>query len=238
MSDYQAIKKAIKKTNFYAIVEKIKYFYLEKSILNSFIFYIAKNKEDLNDLFKLRYKVFCLEKKYLDYKKYPNGLETDIYDKYAVHFVARDKKDYTLAGGIRLIKHSNFGFPMEKSFSFDIGGKKLINEKIVEVSRLIVMPKYRKKNIGKHSVLMGLLKSAYHYSKRNNYEYWVAAIDYYVFNLLKKFGFTFEILGRSKKYMGSESIPVLIDIKNEVQWLKVINHGLYKFFENNKSNFY
>jgi N-acyl amino acid synthase of PEP-CTERM/exosortase system len=97
------------------------------------------------DSFRFRYKVFCLEERFLTADNYPNGYEYDNYDKWSEHIGVYEDQSDTLVGYVRLVKHSqDLGFPTAHHYSelYDkLSGLPL--EKVYEISRLCISPMYR-----------------------------------------------------------------------------------------------
>jgi len=67
----------------------------------------------LEDVFRLRYRVYCLELKW----EAPNdtGLEIDQYDEYSSHYLIRHRASGEPAATVRLILQNPLGFPIQKS---------------------------------------------------------------------------------------------------------------------------
>ena len=57
---------------------------------------------ELNDLYALRYQIYCLECHFLNAARYPDGLETDAYDARSAHFSATNAEG-VVAGTARLV---------------------------------------------------------------------------------------------------------------------------------------
>ena len=73
----------------------------------------AETQEDLEKVLRLRYQVYCLE---LGVEpKNDRGLQEDIHDECAIHFLALDKDDRPI-GTLRAIPNNPKGFPMEADF--------------------------------------------------------------------------------------------------------------------------
>lgn len=219
-------------TLFNKIVNNIKYRILEKQSEKPFFVYETKLENDLVSSYKLRFMIFCQECKYLNENYFPNGQEKDIYDEYSLHFIAREKKTKKIIGTVRLVKNNSHGLPIEKDFGLNNIIGKIKTENPLEVSRLVVDKKHRKISTYNHGALLSLIKIIYQYCEKNNHFIIVAAIDNKLYHMLKKFGFSFQVLGPSKYYMGSNSIPVAIDIRNEIMWLKIVNPPLWKYLSN------
>ncbi len=109
--------------------------------------FIAKqvsDERDIRKLYKLRYKVYCEEWRFEKPEKYPDRIETDIFDKHSVHFAVRDYDD-NLAGTIRLILNSPEGFPIERYCDIDDKHDNIDHEKLAEISRLVISKDYRRR---------------------------------------------------------------------------------------------
>ncbi|USN53792.1 MAG: GNAT family N-acetyltransferase [Candidatus Nomurabacteria bacterium] len=214
------------------VVEEFKSRYIKRQLDHNFIVLETQNNNQLNLSYRLRYEVYCLECKYLDVNNYPNRSEKDEYDDCSIHFIAINKKTKNVVGTIRLIKRTNRNLPIEHDFGISLNGS-ISSKKVVEISRLAVDKKFRKSSLKHPSIMLGLLKACYRYAEENGIAMFVAAIDQNVYNMLKKFRFSFNLLGEPKHYMGSISVPVLIDIEKESQWLKIVNPGLWTFLSSN-----
>lgn len=95
--------------------------------------------------FRLRYEVYVEEFGFEDPADHPGGRETDAYEDVSAHFVSLDPED-EVVGTIRLILHSDRGFPIEKAVDLHFPGEKPPPEKMAEISRLAVSHKYRRRH--------------------------------------------------------------------------------------------
>ena len=213
-------------------VNNIKYKVLNNQIEHNFTISETDKPHDLEEIYRLRYDVYCNECNYLPSDNYPDKREIDRYDNHSVHFKVIEKVNNNIIGTVRLVSSDPSGLPIEHDFGLGPENGFLTRENTLEISRLVVKKNYRK--IKNHGALLGILKAIFHYCNQNNYRYLVAAIDKNVFNMLKRFGFSFEILAPSKFYMGSESVPVRINLDNESMWLKIVNPGFW-YFLNSKN---
>src|SRR5271157_3378828 len=96
----------------------------------------ATSQEELNHVFKLRYRVYCLERGYENANDYPEGTEKDEYDPYSVHFIAYVKS--SPVGTIRLILDNPLGFPVGRYCNADLKAMSPDTGSIAEISRLAV----------------------------------------------------------------------------------------------------
>lgn len=187
-------------------------------------------EEELEEVFKLRYKVYCLERNYLDSNDCPNGAEKDIYDNYSVHFLAFDTDKNKIVGTSRLILNSPLGFPIEKEWDLSeaIKSTKDIRNKIVEISRFIIALENR----GDHFITLSLGGEMYRYCKRNGIEIVYAIMDLPILKMLIGFGFPFKILSESKFYMGAQTTPSVMLVNEMEEILKKQYPNVYKYFSN------
>ena len=115
---------------------------------------IADTPELLEQAFRLRYTVLCVEERAPGFEAahYPDGLETDDHDRHAHHLLLKHRPTGTFIGGARLVftDPSNPGksFPVEQHTQidpalFDIS--KLSRQHTVEISRFILVGKYSRR---------------------------------------------------------------------------------------------
>src|SRR5436190_603702 len=71
----------------------------------------------LEQSYRLRYQVYCVERDFLDAADYPGQRETDEFDDDSVHLGVIDAQG-DLAGTARLIKANPRGYPMFQHCAF------------------------------------------------------------------------------------------------------------------------
>src|SRR3546814_6294549 len=78
----------------------------------------AKAQAILDDTYRIRYQVYCLEHSYEDPAENPNGLEVDRYDDHSVHCLLRSRTTGWPAGTVRLVLplagQLESGFPIQE----------------------------------------------------------------------------------------------------------------------------
>ncbi|UCC60437.1 MAG: methyltransferase domain-containing protein [Dehalococcoidia bacterium] len=80
---------------------------------NGYRFMTAETTEDIENVYKLRHQVYCVE---LGFEpQNDSGLETDEYDEYAMHFLAIDQDNQPI-GTLRAVEENPLGFPMDNDF--------------------------------------------------------------------------------------------------------------------------
>lgn len=86
---------------------------------NYFEFLRADGDALIEECYRIRYQVYCEERHFLDPEDYPDQFEIDPYDGRSVHFVGRHRFRLQSAGTVRLVLHSDLGFPMQEHCVFD-----------------------------------------------------------------------------------------------------------------------
>jgi len=186
----------------------------------------VKNEEELKEVYRLRYQVYCTECGFEDPKDHPSGLEKDDFDEFSTHFIAIDRAG-DIIGTVRLVNHSELGFPVEKFCNIDIDTTRIPKDGIGEISRLAISKTYRRRagdgvygaSSGKPglskadkvlvdrrrkrpAIVLGLLKALYRESKWMGTVNWYAAMERPLYVLLKRYGFVFNPIGKEVHYHG------------------------------------
>lgn len=150
-----------------------------------------------------------------------DGTIDDPYVAASDWFGAEDVETGTLLGVSRLIGSSPLGFPAIREFELDAEWRHRIEaiaeERLVEVSALAIA---RAPGIGRSGLVASELgRAMYHYSlMKTGVDCWVAAIDVRVRrHLTRSHGFRFEDMGPSKHYLGSETVPVFLDLQAQMR---------------------
>ncbi len=179
---------------------------------NKVVYKVADANERLEGL-RLINKRY-LEVGYLE-SETPEEMFSDEYVENSVYFVA--KAGEKVVGAMRIVKYSAKELPMLKNLPIYSREKKKIRQlsknKVVEVGNLAAIPGNR--------VALGLYKSALKYSIDNGYNYWLAGIDFSLFNYMhNKYKLVrFKKIGECKEYMGSLTIPISLKINFVVKAL-------------------
>lgn len=104
----------------------------------------VSNEKELKEVYRLRYKVYCLELGFEKPDKYPDGIMTDMYDNNALHFAVKDYSQ-KIVGAISLVLNSSEGFPTEKYCELNINPDNLPNDSTAEIARLVIHRDYRRR---------------------------------------------------------------------------------------------
>ncbi|MDQ2697096.1 MAG: PEP-CTERM/exosortase system-associated acyltransferase [Pseudomonadota bacterium] len=97
--------------------------------------------------YRLRYRVYCLETGFEDPGRFPDGEETDEFDRQAVHFLVRMKESGEWIAVMRLVSPQAGVLPMEGACRIDPDVKqRYFSEGVVEVSRLAMVETFRRRS--------------------------------------------------------------------------------------------
>lgn len=110
---------------------------------------IVSEEKDLTDIYRLRYKVYCLEWGFEKPENHVSGGITDSFDNHSIHFAVKDDSQ-KIIGAVRLIIDSDDGFPIERYCELDINKDEISRDKIAEISRLVIHRDYRRRTEDKY----------------------------------------------------------------------------------------
>ena len=120
-----------------------------------------------HEIYKLRYEVYCKEFNYEPVENFPDSMEHDEYDSYALNVLVQHKSSGLAAGCTRLITtdpaNTDAPLPIEKycrdSLNIDyLNGLNLSRQSICEASRLSVARNFRRRP-GESKTRYGCLES-------------------------------------------------------------------------------
>ncbi len=220
------------------------------SIIDAFNEYfemIPANTDALKEeVYKLRYQVYCLEKGFLEPNA--NGLEFDEYDAYSSHYLIRHRETNSYMATTRLIlpnrKNPEKLFPMEAYNQIDnIERLKTIRRtNLAEMSRFCVSKQFRRRanerdllitndtdesryspreNASSAHLTLALFACAIRMSAEHNIDYWYAIMEPALKRVVARLGVHFVEMGPaslSKHYYGVRA-PYAIkvyDLLNDV----------------------
>jgi N-acyl-L-homoserine lactone synthetase len=177
-------------------------------------FKAANTKSELQSCYRLRFQVYCKEKRWLSESDFPDGLEIDEYDSKAIHVIAMDE-DFHLAGMMRILPAKDYRrLPYQDHPGMK--GKKLEAPNVAELSRFIVTST---KN--RHLVVKGLLRKVYQTSRSLGIENWIFVLEPSLIRFLARTKFYVDPIGTPSKYFGGFTLAGRCDIaRNEAIWRK------------------
>ena len=211
---------------------------------------------ELNELYALRYQIYCLECHFLNEARYPDGLEIDDYDQRSAHFAATNAEG-VVAGTARLVlPAAGEPFPFIDHCPPFPDFKPPPAAESGEVSRLAVKREYRRragdtlwginqshlkgpsapdesprgeKRVNAPLLVLGLYRQIYRFSCENGIRYWYAAMEKGLARVLRIYGFDFAPIGPESDYYGPVT-PYLGDLRKLERELEASNPALMWWF--------
>jgi len=117
----------------------------------------AISDELKNEVYKLRYQVFCIDNKIFNSGYYPDGLEFDEFDQQSIHYLIRHRKSGKYAATTRLIlpdtNNPEKPFPLEEYCEIDNVAvmRHIKREDLGEVSRFCVSEEFNRRKEDAHT---------------------------------------------------------------------------------------
>lgn len=204
------------------------------------------DKVMMEQIFRLRYQVYCLECNFLKQEDYPDGIETDEYDDQSVHFAAINE-DNDIIGTMRLILPGRNIFPVEHHCpNIVIDKTGLPQVSYAEISRLVISKRLRRRKNDQlyyepqvedvkvstaenvqfirraKPMAFGLYREAYMESKRLGITHWYSLMEKSLWLLLRIHGFVFEPIG--------EEVDVYGPVRPYIGKIAQIEQEVYKKF--------
>jgi N-acyl-L-homoserine lactone synthetase len=176
---------------------------------------------------ELREKAIELHfQRYLEVGFFKKG-EEDPFQKDSVYFAAVHEDENKVVGVNRLIFRPMNELPTLKEFSiYDIEKQKL---KQLESYRFVEMSAFTK--LPQHDCILGMLRLTLQYSIENGITHWFCSLDERVFKYMNRmFNSPFRKIGEPKVYLGSNTIPCILDLKETCKILKDTRIKLYEYF--------
>lgn len=153
--------------------------------------------------------------------------EEDPFQKDSVYFAAIFKEENKVVGVNRLIFKPMNELPTLKEFSiYDIERRKL---KHLEPFRYAEMSALTK--VPQHDCTLGMLRTTIQYSYERGITHWFCSLDERVYRyMIRMFNFPFQKIGEPKIYLGSNTIPCILDLKEARMVVKETRLKLYEYF--------
>lgn len=162
----------------------------------------------LDASYRLRYQVYCIERKFLDAAAYPDRRELDEFDEHSVHLgVVDDNGD--LAATARLITANPLGFPMFQRCAFfpEVQMPGSPHAAAVEVSRVAISRHYARGGRGtarnRFEPFLTLVKAMVQGARLTGATHMMGATDAALHRWLVHFGLPYRISGPSVDYYGA-----------------------------------
>jgi N-acyl amino acid synthase of PEP-CTERM/exosortase system len=168
----------------------------------------------MNQSYRLRYQVYCLERGFLNPANYPDRLERDEFDRVSLHagVVNRQRQ---LLGTLRLVKANMVDLPLFHHCTlFDHYERELHRDgvQLAEVSRLCMSRECRDDSAANSRVGLNLYRATYQTSKRAKLTHWLVAMEPALHRLLAAVGVPFRVAGPVTDYFGPVA-PYICDLQ-------------------------
>jgi N-acyl amino acid synthase of PEP-CTERM/exosortase system len=196
----------------------------------------ADSEDELREIYKLRYKVYCEEKGFEKAEDHPGGIESDEFDKSSRHFMVTDRSRRAIATA-RLILDSGMGLPIMANCRIEKDLSRLNSSQVGEISRLAVSKEYLKMDElfsdglsdrrRRQMVICGLYKLIYIESRALGLTHWLAVMTDGLRQLLAKSGIFFSPIGPSTDYHGVRT-PCLGSIAEIESRVSRVNPELFR----------
>jgi N-acyl amino acid synthase of PEP-CTERM/exosortase system len=232
------------------------------SILNAFNYYFeiipADSDELKQEVYKLRYQVYCVERGFEDPEAYPDGIEYDEYDAHSYHYLIRHRETESYMATTRLI------FPetqnLEKLFPIElhsqIDNTELLNTihrpNLAELSRFCVSKNFRRRkndqgllvtNDADDSrspserkssahITLALFACAIRMSSEHNIDYWYAIMEPALKRIFSSLGINFVQVGPLVDYHGMR-LPCVIKVDDLLRGAAEKDIDYWKMLTNN-----
>lgn len=199
----------------------------------------------LEEVYRLRYRVYCLENKFLDLTNYPDRMEKDEYDHHSAHILLKHRPSGRFIGTARMVFQDRLNpfkvFPVEKYLQVDtnlMDINKLPRQTIAEVSRFAVLRQFSRRSLDQNNkrdrlnnkdesildrrrfpnVFLALAVGVFHMSAARDVKYWVSAMNPVLNRLLGYYGLGLHPIGPLIDYHGMRR-PYFVKLNKVLQGL-------------------
>jgi N-acyl amino acid synthase of PEP-CTERM/exosortase system len=183
----------------------------------------------LEQSYRLRYQVYCLERKFLSAVDYPSELEVDVFDRDSVHVGVLDVNG-DVVGTARIVTAGRAGLPLLRHCTLFAHEHVLdeVGNKVVEVSRVCISRHYARRRddtilggpvpsapLARVPILSAaarrqrraepfvtLLKAIIYGAKREGATHLIYATDAALHRWLVHYGFPYRLVGPEVDYYG------------------------------------
>jgi len=230
---------------------------LETIFFENFEIIPATSPRLLDEVFKIRFDVLCLDKvvETFEKNKYPQGLEMDEFDERSQHYLVYHKESDTYAATVRLIysggnkELTTFPVIQAAGNKFDIKSLSAMpTGEIAEISRLLIRKEFRtrlkkdvftegtyedykklarEKRLVTHPII-GLLTAIMRMSSQNGIKYWFAGMEPSLDKRLRQLGLHLSPLGPMMNFHGMRR-PYLGVIDDVINALYFNNRDIWSF---------
>lgn len=183
----------------------------------------------MEEVYRLRFKVYCEEWGFEDPSQYPDGMEKNEFDLYSEHFIIRETSEAnSIIGTARIVCPCGIGYPITKYCQVEDALRDEILRgrpapQIGEVSRLAISKQFRKRIednvLFDYSEDIPLSQHSFHEKRKcnfvhefykflllesldMNFNFWYVAMKRGLYVLLKRVGMIYHEIGPEIDYHG------------------------------------
>ena len=180
-------------------------------------------KNLMEQIFKLRYQVYTIERSFLPSENYPKQLEQDDFDRQSTHFAAFNDEEKVL-GSVRMILAQPRMVPVQK-FCPGVPFEEICRlQNAAEISRLVISKKSRKlfrdNRISEEEVVVGLCQAMYEFCQTEGITHTFALMEKTLWQLLRRYGFQFHCLGHEVDMYGP--VKPYVCAVSAIEWAEII----------------
>ncbi len=196
---------------------------------------LARCAQTRDEVYRLRYQVYCVEHPFENASEHPDGRERDVYDARSVHALVRHRASGECAAGVRLVlAHPEHGLPALEHCASAMSRQALEHlaelplAQVAEISRFAVSRSFRRR-AGEQATPSGMSDRALHgfeqrqalphitlalfagivrLSAEQGVTHWVAVMEPSLLRLLRRFGIELAVCGKPIEYHGTR-LPTL-----------------------------
>ena len=209
---------------------------------------LEKGDSRLNEIYKLRYQVYCTEWGFENPEDYPAEEESDIYDEHSVHFCACVRQTGEIIGTARIILPcEGRKFPIEEHCSIYADKMSPDPSTVGEISRFAISKEFRRRAIDqaiyadreipieepevwqkerrRHfemEIVAGLYQCIYTETTRRGLTHWYAVMAKGLSFLMRRWGILWTEAGPAVEYHGLRS-PYVANVSEVGQHLQKVN---------------
>ncbi len=122
---------------------------ITQHFFNYFSLSIADTPELQQEVYKIRYQVYCEELEHQPKEVFPDEMEQDVYDSRSIHCLLKHLPSDRFIGCVRLVlcnlEQSEAQFPLEEQFHHDFELTETASYNYAEISRLAIIGDFRQR---------------------------------------------------------------------------------------------
>jgi N-acyl amino acid synthase of PEP-CTERM/exosortase system len=175
---------------------------------------------------KIRYQVYCLERRFEDPAAFPQGEEQDAWDVHAAPFIVRERTSGKWVAAMRLVLPDAAQFPVETLRCLTPEPIRLRRRQLAEISRICIIRSPAPYEINRHlgrnfgsvarngepEVLLGMLRTIFVYGLECGFEHNYLLVTDAFARLLRRIGVVLHPVGIPTDYRGLRT-PYRVELR-------------------------